>query len=83
MTTTAEPQTRPASPEAPAIRRQFVNFLFFRADRALRHESRELKEQASREFAEIVHRYTGPMMILPYSTIGLKSNTDFMLWRIG
>ena len=83
MTTTVEPQTKPASAEAPAVRRQFVNFLFFRADRALRRESRELKEQACREFAEIVHRYTGPMMVLPYSTVGLKANTDFMLWRIG
>ena len=83
MTATVEPQSKPASAEAPAVRRQFVNFLFFRADRALRHESRETKDKAFAEFAEIVHRYTGPMMILPYSTIGLKANTDFMLWRIG
>ena len=38
---------------------------------------------AKREFAAIVQKYTGPMIVLPYSTIGLKAGVDFMLWRIG
>ena len=56
--------------------------MFFKADRALRRETAEFKAQAKREFAEIVQRYTGPMMVLPYSTVGLKPTVDFMLWRI-
>jgi len=80
-TTVAAPE--PARAADTAIQRQFVNFQFFRVDRAFRRETAEIKTDAKREFAEIVRRYTGPMMILPYSTLGLKAGVDFMLWRIG
>ncbi len=83
MTTVAHPETRPAPADDKALARQFVNFMFFRADRAFRRESADVKAEARREFAGIVQRYTGPMMLLPYSTIGLKAGLDFMLWRIG
>ena len=83
MTTVAQPETRAANPDEKAAARQFVNFMFFRADRTFRRESAELKADARREFAEIVRRYTGPMMLIPYSTVGLKAGIDFMLWRIG
>jgi chlorite dismutase len=83
MTATIEPQAQPARADAAATQRQFVNFMFFKADRALRRESAEVKQEAKREFAQIVQRYTGPMMLFPYSTVGLKSTVDFMLWRIG
>ncbi len=83
MTTVAHPESRPAHSDDKAAARQFVNFMFFRTDRAFRRESPEFKAQAKNEFAEIVRRYTGPMMVLPYSTLGLKAGVDFMLWRIG
>src|SRR5206468_552700 len=50
MTTTVEPQAQPARADASATQRQFVNFMFFKADRALRREPAELKKQAKREF---------------------------------
>jgi len=80
--TTIETHPQPARADEKAPQRQFVNFMFFKADRALRRESADFKAEAKREFSDIVHRYTGPMMILPYSTLGLKSTVDFMLWRI-
>src|ERR1700704_3656752 len=83
MTSTIEPQTQHAPNDAAALQRQFVNFMFFKVDRAFRRETAEVKAEAKSEFAEIVRRYTGPMMVLPYSTVGLKPNPDFMLWRIG
>ena len=83
MTTAAHPETQKAPADEKALARQFVNFMFFRVDRSFRRESAELKAEAKREFAEIVGRYTGPMMVLPYSTVGLKAGVDFMLWRIG
>ena len=82
MTTTVDAPA-PARPSEAAVARQFVNFIFFRVDRAFRSQPDDVKVQAKRELAEIVHRYTGPMMILPYSTLGLKAGVDFMLWRIG
>jgi chlorite dismutase len=82
MTTTVDAPA-PAHPSEVAVARQFVNFIFFRVDRAFRSQPDDVRAEAKREFAEIVHRYTGPMMILPYSTVGLKAGLDFMLWRIG
>ncbi|HKR64789.1 MAG TPA: chlorite dismutase family protein [Thermoanaerobaculia bacterium] len=79
-TTAPEPQTA-AAPNANA--RQFVNFMFFRVDRAFRMLDANTKADAKREFAEILKRYQGPMIVLPYSTVGLKAGVDFMLWRIG
>ena len=83
MTTTTEPETKPAPPSESAARRQFVNFMFFRVDRAFRALPIEAKVEAKRDFAEIVKKYQGPMFVLPYSTVGLKAGVDFMLWRIG
>ncbi|MCU1246076.1 MAG: cld, partial [Acidobacteria bacterium] len=55
----------------------------FRVDRSFRGESAELKAVAKREFTDIIRRFTGPMMLIPYSTVGIKAGLDFMLWRIG
>jgi len=82
MTTAVDTSTQPARSADKDLQRQFVNFMFFKVDRAFRRENAEVKAQAKREFAEIVERFTGPMMILPYSNVGLKSTVDFMLWRI-
>src|SRR3954452_3096443 len=83
MTITTQPEAKPAAAPEAALQRQFVNFMFFRVDRAFRMLSDDEKAGAKREFAEIVKRYTGPLMLLPYSTVGLKAGLDFMLWRIG
>ena len=82
MTTTV-PEVQPASEARSASARQFVNFMFFRVDRAFRALPIEAKVEAKRDFAEIVKKYQGPMFVLPYSTVGLKAGVDFMLWRIG
>jgi chlorite dismutase len=83
MSTVTHPDTRTAPSPDTAPARQFVNFMFFRVDRAFRRESAETKTEAKREFAEMIERYTRSMMVLPYSTLGLKAGVDFMLWRIG
>jgi len=83
MTTTTAPESQPAATPQPALQRQFVNFMFFRVDRAFRTQPADVKADAKHEFAEIVERYHGPMIVLPYSTLGLKANVDFMIWRIG
>jgi chlorite dismutase len=82
MTTTLQPEAQSKGTE-PATQRQFVNFMFFKMDRTFRRESAEGKVEAKREFGAIVDRYKKDMIILPYSTVGLKPGVDFMLWRIG
>jgi chlorite dismutase len=82
MTTTAHsPQATTETRQASA--RQFVNFMFFRVDRAFRALPADLKADAKRELAELLGRYERQMFVLPYSTVGLKAGVDFMLWRIG
>lgn len=83
MTTTTLPEAQPSSEARNANARQFVNFMFFRADRAFRSLDAVTKAEAKRDLAEIIRKYSGPMIVLPYSTVGLKAGVDFMLWRIG
>ncbi len=83
MTTTIAPEAKPAQQQPTPTQRQFVNFMFFRADRAYRALPADVKAEARRELAEILARYHGQMIVLPYSTLGLKAGVDFMLWRIG
>jgi chlorite dismutase len=77
-------QTDAARPAAEtAAPRQYVNFMFFKVDHGFRQQDAVFKSEAKREFAEVVERYVPDrMMLFPYSTVGLKSTTDFMLWRI-
>lgn len=83
MTATTAPDPKAAPKAEAALQRQFVNFMFFRVDRAFRSLGADEKESARREFAGIVKKYSGPMIVLPYSTVGIKAGLDFMLWRIG
>jgi chlorite dismutase len=83
MSTAVEPQSRPSQTHDPATARQFVHFMFFKVDRAILREPAEFRTEAKARFAEIVERYADSMIVLPYSTVGLKGKTDFMLWRIG
>ena len=83
MTTTTAPDPKTAPKPENTIQRQFVNFMFFRVDRAFRALDPAAKDDAKRELAEIIRKYSGPMIVLPYSTAGLKAGVDFMLWRIG
>jgi chlorite dismutase len=83
MTTTTVPETQAAPKSQTPLQRQFVNFMFFRVDRAFRALPDDVKADARRELAEIIARYSGSMIVLPYSTVGIKAGIDFMLWRIG
>lgn len=83
-TTTTAPEPSTARDDQRATARQFVNFIFFRIDRSALHGvTRDERETAKQQFAGIVDRYRDRMIILPYSTLGLKTGVDFMLWRIG
>jgi len=82
MTTTVEPSVQPARADDKQLQRQFVQFMFFKVDRAFRNADAELKAKAKMEFVDLVRRFSTSIMILPYSTLGLKPTVDFMLWRI-
>jgi chlorite dismutase len=78
---------RPASstgaPAGAPVVRQFVNFAFFKLDPAFRRLPATEKEQARGELLEIVDQRRPGLLCLTYSTVGLRPDVDFLLWRIG
>jgi chlorite dismutase len=78
-----QPGGRPAAAGGgPAISRQFVNFGFYKLDPAFRRLSDHEKLQARSEFLKLFETKREGLMCLTYSTVGLRPETDFMLWRI-
>ena len=64
------------------ITRQFVNFNFFKLDPAFRRLPNLDKEQARAEFTALFAEPRNNLLCLTYSTVGLRPDTDFVLWRI-
>ncbi|HEX9927709.1 MAG TPA: chlorite dismutase family protein [Pyrinomonadaceae bacterium] len=70
---------------APQIKRQFVNFTFYKARLEWLSLDEAAKQNAITEFAaacEEAHAKAG-LIIHSYSLAGLRRNADFMIWRIG
>jgi chlorite dismutase len=67
----------------PAIQRQFVNFAFYKLDPAFRRLTADQKRQAREEFAAVANQRRQGLICLTYSTVGLRPDVDFVIWRIG
>jgi chlorite dismutase len=80
--TMTQPSTTAAASTAPAIQRQFVNFAFYRLDPAFRRLPDDQKWQARSAFIKAFDLPREKIICLTYSTVGLKSDCDFLLWRI-
>ncbi|HEX8523992.1 MAG TPA: chlorite dismutase family protein [Tepidisphaeraceae bacterium] len=79
---TTRPAPSGAPSNAPQIQRQFVNFAFYKLDPAFRRLDDHDKIQARSEFLKLFQRPREGLMCLTYSTVGLRPDTDFLLWRI-
>src|SRR5438045_9561901 len=64
------------------IPRQFVNFTFYRARPDWRMLVDLEKQNCKRSFIECIDDFRRQLLIQSYSTIGLRTNADFMIWRI-
>jgi chlorite dismutase len=73
------PGIEEASSEVEAPR--FIQYLFFKADSLWRRLPEEERTQGRQEFAQVVDDTPG-VRTFTYSTLGLKVDADFMLWRI-
>src|SRR5689334_4633129 len=76
------PQPATGGGAGPQVQRQFVNFAFFKIDPAIRRLPDQEKWRARSEFLKLFQSPWDNMMCLTYSTVGLKADCDFMLWRI-
>lgn len=65
------------------VRRQFVNFTFYKARPEWRLLPESEREAARQEFVETARSYQPELILNSYSLVGLRTNADFMLWRIG
>ncbi|HZT58497.1 MAG TPA: chlorite dismutase family protein [Pyrinomonadaceae bacterium] len=63
--------------------RQFVTFTFYKARPEWRSLDAAAKLDAKREFVEVFDSYRRGLLMHTYSIVGLRSNVDFMIWRIG
>ncbi len=60
----------------------FLNFSFFKVDPKWRWLNEIGKEEAIKEFENLLEVANTKMKVISYSTIGLRSDADFMLWMI-
>jgi len=63
--------------------RQFVNFTFYRARPDWRLLNDAEKSDCKRSFISTVDDFRESLLIHSYSTVGLRTSADFMIWRIG
>jgi chlorite dismutase len=77
------PQTAEVEELKPKLPRQFVNFTFYRARPEWRLLDASAKQSCKQAFGGTVDQSRDQVMIHTYSTVGLRTNTDFMIWRIG
>lgn len=64
------------------IIRQFVNFIFYKVDRAWFELEVSVREEARKEFQKIAEAFKPLLILKTYSTRGLRADSDFFFWRI-
>jgi len=52
-------------------------------DPAWRRLPEEERSRGKQEFIRVVEEYAGKVIVIPYTTVGIRGDCDFMLWRIG
>jgi chlorite dismutase len=70
--------------EPQPVQRQFVNFAFYKVDARWRRLPEAERARGKRECQEVVDRFHDrtSFLILPYSVVGIRGDSDFLLWRI-
>lgn len=75
-------QTKAEEDEKLSGSTSFLNFSFFKIDSKWRWLNDIGKEEAAKEFAILMEVASKRMRIRTYSTIGLRKESDFMIWTI-
>lgn len=70
--------------EVKEVKRQYVNFSFYKLDPAFRRQPKEVRERARQEFIDLLTDIDseGNMIMICYTLIGVRADADLMLWRI-
>ena len=62
--------------------RQYVKYTFYKLDPQWRRLSSEEKRQGKEEFLSIIDEFSDRMFIKSYSLVGIRGDSDFLLWKI-
>ncbi|MGP0565009.1 chlorite dismutase family protein [Nitrospina sp. 32_T5] len=75
---------RKAREAQPGSRRQYVNFAFYKLDSAFRRLPQAEIDAAKEEFINVLEDYDAQdgTIVLAYSTVGVRCDSEIMLWRI-
>jgi chlorite dismutase len=79
----AETSTQQQAAPEESLPAQYVNYVFFKLDPLWRRLPGDEQERGKRAFLEAVEGNSGEMLLRSFSLMGLRSDADFMLWRIG
>src|SRR5258708_20398593 len=63
-------------------KRQVVRYAFYKLDPAWRRLTAERQAAAKIEFGETLERYHGRLLLRPYGLVGIRGDTDFLLWQV-
>jgi chlorite dismutase len=63
-------------------RRRFVKYDFYKVDPQWRRLSIEEKRRHKEEFLAVVEEHSTSLSILPYSLVGIRGDSDFLLWKV-
>ena len=53
--------------------------MFYKVDPAWRRLPEDERTKGKQEFIRAVEDYTGKVLVVPYSTVGIRGDCDFML----
>ncbi len=62
-------------------KRQFVKYSFYKLDKLWRNRGAGEKTRGKKEFLEFLDSFSELMMIRTYSTVGMRADTDFLIWQ--
>ena len=62
-------------------KRQFVKYSFYKLDKLWRVLPEDEKARGKDEFLAILDEFSEFMMIRTYSTVGMRGDTDFLIWE--
>jgi len=79
-----DPSGQVTQKEPDRAARQFLGYSFYKLDNAFRRMPVDQRREASSEFQALIDAWSGrdDFLLRTYSTVGLRADADFMLWRI-
>ena len=72
----------PGQEDSAGSKTHFLNFSFFKVDAKWRWLNEIGRDEAAKEFSSLIDVANTKMKIRTYSTLGLRSDADFMIWMI-